>query len=206
MGWLSSFLHPEKGYQEGQKQLDKYYQLSRKELEPYSARGNEQYMNLNDIIQHLINPSQLNNQWLNDYSESQASKNAEDRAGQHGLDAASSMGLLGSNTALNAIQAGKSQIGAEDQQRYLENLMQKYLSGAQLAQGLYGTGANAANNLSNNAMNMGQNSAQISYNKESAPGNLFSGLLGLGGSIVGSALSGPIGGALSKRWNLAGGE
>ena len=206
MGWLSSFLHPEKGYEEGQKQLDKYYQLSRQELEPYSARGNEQYMNLNDIIQHLINPSQLNNQWLNDYRESQASKNAEDRAGQHGLDAASSMGLLGSNTALNAIEAGKSQIGAEDEQRYLDNLMQKYLSGAQLAQGLYGTGVNAANNLSNNAINMGQNSAQLSYNKEAAPSNLFSGLLGLGGSIVGSALSGPIGGALSKRWNLAGGE
>lgn len=205
MSWLSSFLSPQKGYEAGQKQLDKYYGQAQGALDPYNQQGQQQYGNLNEYINKLMNPGALQDEWIKSYQESDSLHNTQDRAQQHGLDAASSMGLMGSSPALNSIQAGTTQIGLDDRQNYLDNLMQKYMAGAGLSQGIYGQGANAAGQMGQNAMNMGQNSAQMAYNQKNAGGNMMSGLIGLGGSILGSALGGPIGGALASRWNLSGG-
>lgn len=205
MSWLSSFLHPGRGYEKGQKQLDKYYGQAQETLSPYAQQGQTQYGNLNEFIKSLMDPQGLQNKWVQSYTESPSAIQAEKMAEEHGLNAASSMGLMGSNTALNALQSGTTEIGLEDRQKYLDNLMQKYLAGANIAQGIYGTGANAATGMSNNAMNMGQNSAEMAYGKENAGGNMFSGLIGQGIGAAGSALGGPIGGALAKRWNLSGG-
>jgi hypothetical protein len=205
MSWLSSFLHPGKGYEKGQEQLDKYYNQAQGNLQPYNQNGQEQYGNLSDIIKNLMDPTELNKKWTESYTESPQAKQAEAMAQEHGLNAASSMGLMGSNTALNATQAGTTQIGLDDRQNYLDSLMQKYLAGAGLSQGIYGQGANAAGQQSQNAMNMGQNSAEMAYGKQNAGGNMLSGLIGQGVGLAGSALGGPIGGALAKRWNLSGG-
>lgn len=206
MSWLSSFLHPGKGYEKGQEQLDKYYNQGQGYLNPYNQNGQQQYGNLNDIIKNLMDPSALNKKWIDSYSESPQALQAEKMAQEHGLNAASSMGLMGSNTALNATQAGTTQIGLNDRQNYLDDLMNKYMQGAGLSQGIYGAGANAANAMSNNAMNMGQNSAEMAYGRQNAGGNMIGAGLGGIGSIAGSALGGPIGGALATRWNLAGGQ
>ncbi len=205
MSWLSSFLHSGKGYKKGQEQLDKYYQQSQSNLQPYNQNGQQQYGNLTDYIKNLMNPEELQNRWASGYNESPSALQAEKMAQEHGVNAANSLGLGGSNTAINAIQSGTSQIGLDDRQNYLDNLMQKYLAGAGLSQGIYGQGANSAGQQSQNAMNMGQNSAQMAYNQQNAGGNMLSGLIGLGGSIAGSALGGPIGSSLAKRWNLSGG-
>jgi hypothetical protein len=219
MSWLSSFLHPGKGYEKGQGELDKYfgqannyYDQAQKGLQPYNQAGMDQYSNLNDFIKNLMDPEALQNKWAEGYKESPSALQAEKMAQEHGLNAASSMGLMGSNTALNATQAGTTQIGLDDRQNYLDNLMQKYLAGAQAAQGVFGTGANAAGqmgqnamNMGQNAMNMGQNSAQMAFGKQNAGGSMFGNLLGAGLGLAGSALGGPIGGALAKRWNLSGG-
>lgn len=219
MSWLSSFLHPGKAYQKGQDQLDQYwgqaqnfYNQGQGYLQPYNQQGQAAYGNLSGAMQSLLDPQALQDKWASGYKESEAAKNLEGMAQEHGLNAASSMGLMGSTPALQAIQAGTSQIGAEDRQSYLNDLMQKYLAGAGLAQGMYGSGLNAAGQMGQNAMNMGQNamtqgqnSAQMAYNQQNAGGNMLSGLLGQGIGLVGSALGGPIGGALAKRWNLGGG-
>lgn len=205
MSWLSSFLNPGKGYEKGQEQLDKFYNQAQGNLQPYNQNGQQQYGNLNEYIQNLMNPEALQNKWASGYSESPSAKQAETMAQEHGLNAASSMGLMGSNTALNATQAGTSQIGMNDRQNYLDNLMQKYLAGAGLAQGIYGQGGTAAGQMGQNAMNMGQNSADMAYGKQNAGGNMLSGLIGQGIGLAGSALGGPMGGALAKRWNLSGG-
>lgn len=219
MSWLSSFLHPERGYKAGQGELDKYFNQSKDyfnqaqgALQPYNQQGLDQYGTLSDYIKNLMDPQALQDKWASGYKESEAAKNAEAMAKEHGLDAASSMGLMGSNTALNAVQAGTSAIGAEDRQNYLNDLMQKYLAGAGLSQGIYGTGANAASgmssnamNMGTNAMNMGQNSAQMAFGQKNAPGSLFGNILGAGVGLAGSMLGGPMGGALAKRWNLSGG-
>jgi hypothetical protein len=205
MSWLSSFLHPEKGYQAGQQQLDKYYDQAQGNLQPYNQNGQDQYANLNEYIKNLMNPEELQNKWASGYTESPQAQQAQTMAQEHGLNAANSMGLMGSNTALNATQAGTTQIGLNDRQNYLDNLMQKYLAGAGLSQGVYGTGASSAGQMGQNAMNQGQNSAQMSFGQQNAPGSMFGNVLGAGLGLFGSALSGPIGGDLSKRWNLSGG-
>jgi hypothetical protein len=205
MSWLSSFLNPGRGYDKGQEQLNKYYDQAQGALNPYNQQGQQQYGNLSDIIKNLMDPTELNKKWTESYTESPQAKQAEAMANEHGADAASSMGLMGSNTALQATQAGTTQIGLDDRQNYLDSLMQKYLAGANLAQGIYGQGANAAGQMSNNSMNMGKNSSEMAYGKQNAGGNMLGGLLGAGIGAAGSALGGPIGGALAKRWNLSGG-
>ena len=206
MSWLSSFLHPEKSYDKAQQELEKYYQQAQNGLQPYNQNGLDTYGKYSGAMDKLLNPSALQDEWSKNYKESDLAKQNEAMASQSGLNAAQQMGLNGSSPAIQAIQSGTAGIVAQDRQKYLDDLMQKYLAGAGLAQGIYGTGANAAGQSGQNAMNMGTNSANMAYNQQNAPGNMFSGLLGLGGSIAGSALSGPIGGALAKRWNLAGGS
>lgn len=206
MSWLSSFLHPGQGYDKAQQQMDQYYQQGQGYLQPYNQYGQNAYGNLSGAMNALLDPQALQDKWMKGYQESEAAKSAESMAQQHGLDAASSLGLMGSTPALSAIQAGTTQIGLEDQQNYLDNLMQKYLAGAGIAQGIFGQGANAAGQMGQNAMNMGQNSAQMAFGKANAGGNLFGNLLGMGAGLAGSALGGPIGGALANKWGLTGGS
>ena len=172
MSWLdpfgignmaSSFLHPEKGYKEGQNQLDKYYQQGQGYLQPYNQFGQDAQGNLSGAMKRLLDPAALQNEWAKGYNESDSAKGAEGLAQEHGLDAASSLGLMGSNTALNAIQGGTAQIGLNDRQNYLDNLMQKYLAGANIAGNIFNTGAGAAGTMGGNAMTMGGDSAQLAY-------------------------------------------
>jgi len=196
MSWLSNFLHPDRGYKKAQEQLDKYYAQSQGYLEPYNQYGQNAYGSINSAMNSLLNPEELQNKWIEGYAESPAAKQAEALAQEHGLDAASGLGLMGSNTALDAIQSGATQIGLNDRQNYLDNLMQKYLAGVGIGQDIFGKGANSANQMSNNAMNMAQNAAQMAYGRQNAGGDLFSKLLGGGIGLLGSALGGPIGGAI----------
>jgi hypothetical protein len=196
MSWLSKFLHPEKGYDKAQEQLDKYYGQSQGYLQPYNQYGQSAYGDINTAMKNLLDPTELNKKWIESYSESPQAKQAEALAQEHGLNAASGLGLMGSNTALDAIQSGTTQIGLNDRQNYLDDLMKKYMSGVGIGQDIFGKGAAAAGQQGQNAMNMGSNSAQMAYGKENAQGDLFSKLLGGGLGLVGSALGGPVGGAL----------
>ncbi len=198
MGILDSFLHPEKGYQDAQNELNKYFAQSQSYLQPYNQYGQQTYGDYSGAMRRLLDPAALEADWVKGYSESPSALNAERMAQEHGLDAASSLGLMGSNTALNAIQGGTTQIGLDDRQNYLNDLMQKYLAGANIAGNIFSTGANVANTMSQNAANMGNNSAQMAYNIQNAPGQMMGGLLGLGTGLAGSALGGPIGGAVAS--------
>ena len=194
MRWLTSFMHPGAGYNKAQEQLDQYYQQGQGALNPYNQQGQSQYGNLNEYIKSLMNPGALQDEWIKNYSQSEASKNAQGMAKEQGLDAASSMGLMGSNTALDAVQGGATKIGLDDRQNYLNDMMQKYMQGAGLSQGIYGQGANAANSMSNNAMNMGNNSAQLAFNKQNVGGNMLNNWLNTGIGVGASMLTGGMGG------------
>jgi hypothetical protein len=174
MSWLSSFLHPDRGYKAAQAELEKYYNQAQGYQKPYYDQGQDAYGDYRSILKNLINPTALQDEWSKSYKESDMARAAEADAEQGGLQAASSMGLLGSQPALNAIQFGKARIGMQDKQSYLDSLMQKYLAGAGIAQDIYGKGANAASNLSNNASNMGTNSANTAFGKTNAGGDLLS--------------------------------
>ncbi len=80
-----------------------------------------------------MDPTELNKKWTESYTESPQAIQAEKMAQEHGVNAASSLGLGGSNTALNAIQSGTASIGLEDRQNYLNDMMNKYMQAAGLA-------------------------------------------------------------------------
>lgn len=213
MNWLDpfgienmadSFLHPEKGYEKGQEQLNKYYNQGQDYLNPYNQFGQNAYGDYSQAMKKMLDPAALEAEWAKGYTESPSAKNAEGMAQEHGLDAASSLGLMGSNTALNAIQGGTTQIGLDDRQNYLNDLMQKYLAGAGIAGNIFNTGAGAAGSLATNANNMGQNSAQMAYGEQNAPGDLFGKLLGTGVGIA-TGKGGTVGGGTSgSGWSFGG--
>jgi hypothetical protein len=193
MSWLSSFLHPDRGYKAGQEQLDKYYNEAQGAYNPYMQNGQNAGNNLNDYMQQLMDPQALQDKWSQGYQTSGAAKDAMGMAQQNGLDAASSMGLMGSSAGMQALQAGTSQIQNADKQQYLDDLMKKYMSGAGIAGDMYNTGANAAGQFGQNAMNQGQNSAQMQYNQTNAQGNLFGQGLGTAAALGAGAAFGPMG-------------
>jgi len=193
MSWLSSFLHPGRGYQKGQQQLDKYYQQANSFQQPFLNNASSAYGGLNTAMQNLLDPEALQSKWAESYEESPAAQQARVLATQSGLDAASSMGLMGSSPALSALQEGATNISLKDRANYMNDLMQKYMAGIGVGQNIYGTGANAAGQMGQNAMNMGQNSAQMAFGQQNAGGDLFSKILGGTLGLVG----GPIGNALS---------
>jgi hypothetical protein len=192
------FLNPGQGYSDAQDQLNKYYNQGQGYLQPYNQHGQDQYNNLNTYINKFMDPAKLQSDWSNSYKESDFAKNQAAMSQEQGVDAASALGLNGSNSALNAIQQGTAQIGMADKQNYLNDLMEKYKTGAGLSQNIYGIGANAAGQQSQHAENMGQNSAGMAYGQQNAGGNMIGGLISpiLGG--IGTAVGGPIGGAIGS--------
>ena len=202
MGMFSSFFHPERGYEKGQEQLDKYYAQGQGYLNPYNQYGQSAYGDISEAMRNLMDPTALNAKWIANYTESPQAKQAEGLAQEHGLSAASGLGLMGSGTALDALQSGTSQIALNDRQNYLNDMMQKYMAGVGIGQNIFGTGANAAGQMGQNAMNMGQNSAQMAYGKENAPGSLFGNLLGLGAAGIGGYFGGR---GQPNAWSTGGG-
>lgn len=182
---ISSFFHPEEGYQKAGEQLQQYYRDAQGNLQPYNQNGMDQYGRLNTQANALGNPVDLQNQWAQSYQESPYAKQMEGQAKEAGLGAASSMGLMGSSAALNNLQQSSHDIMQSDRQQYMNDLMNKYMASVGIGQNLYGTGANAAGQMGQNAMNQGTNMAEVQYGKTNAPGQLF-------GKLAGAALTPPI--------------
>lgn len=201
MSFLSSLLHPEKGYQDAQNQLGQYFNLAQSYQAPFQQQALAVSPYLVNVMQALLNPKALSDTFARSYKLSDLAKSTQGLAKEAGLDSASSMGLLGSNTALNALQEGETEIGLQDRQNYLADLMDKYMKGAAIAGNFYNTGASAANQLGQNALNTGNQMAEFKFGEDAAPGDLLSKLLGTGASLVGGYLNGPSGG-----WNLSGGR
>lgn len=199
---LSSFLNPGKAYKKAGQQMDKYYQQGQAALNPYMEQGQAAYEPMNNAMTSLLDPTALQSQWIDSYETSPWARDLMSQAESEGLNSASSMGLLGSTTALNALQAGKSKIYNADRQAYLDDIMKKYMSGAQMAQSLYGSGQNAASQFGQNAMNQGQQMGNIAYNQQAAPGNLLNNMIQTG---ISAAV--PMYG-ISKMggWNTGGGS
>lgn len=178
MSALSSLLHPGRAYRSAANELNNYYGQSQNFLSPYQQQGQSAYEPMQNAMQSLLNPADLHNQWAQGYEISPYAQQMQSMAQQNGLNAASSMGLMGSTPALQAIQAGTSQIANRDRENYLNDLMQKYMTGASLAQGLYGSGQQAAMQGSQNALGHGQNMAEMLYGGKQAGANMLGNVLG----------------------------
>lgn len=200
---LSSFLNPGKAYKKAGQQMDKYYQQGQEAISPYMQQGQAAYEPMNNAMMSLLDPTALQGQWIDSYEQSPWARDLINRSTSEGMNAASSMGLLGSSPALMAIQAGNAQISNADRNKYLDDITQKYMSGAQMAQSLYGSGQNAAMQFGQNAMNQGQQMGNMAYNQQAAPGNMLSNLIntGIGAAVplYGISKMGGMGG-----WNTGG--
>lgn len=177
---IDSFLHPEKGFEKAGEEMEKYYQDAQGNLRPYNEQGLNQYQRLMEQANALNNPEALQNKWASGYNESPAAQALFNKSREAGLGAASQMGLMGSSAALNNIQQSGSDIMQNDRQNYMNDLMQKYLTSIGIGQNIYNTGASAANTMSQNAMNQGQNMGAAIFGKTNAPGEMFGNFLGKG--------------------------
>ena len=180
-----------------QQQLTNYWNQSKGFLSPYSTAGNDMLPMLIKGASSLMNPEQLQSQWASSYQESPEAKQLAATTQQSGMTDASAMGLGGSSSALSAITQGTGNVVAADQQNFLHDLMQKYITGLNVARGIYSTGAGAAGQLGTEAQNMGQSSADLAYNAASGPGDMIMGLIG---TLGGAYLGGPAGAALGKKF------
>lgn len=179
MGILDSFFNPGKAYKKAGRKMEQYYNQGQGYLQPYNQHGMDQFQRLMNQANELNDPAALQAKWASGYTMSPQAQQLQQKASSAGLDAASSMGLMGSSTAVNNIQNSAGEIMQNDRQNYMNDLMQKYMASIGIGQNLYGTGANAAGAMSNNAMTHGQNMGQMAYGQQAAGGDMFGKLMGM---------------------------
>ena len=191
---IGSFFHPERPYEKAEEAARQSWNQSQGFQQPYNQQGLEQYGRLNQAAGSLLNPAELQNQWSSGYENSPYAKQLLGMNQSQGLDAASQMGLLGSSAALGNIQQGAGNIVAQYRQKYLDDLMQKYMQGIGLGKDIYGIGSQAAANLGAQALSHGQDISGLRYGQSAAPGSLFGKILGTGLNFIkpgiGSAFTG----------------
>lgn len=193
MSWLSgipvvgnaidSFLHPEEGYKDAAKKMEQAWRQAQGFQEPYRQAGLDQMGRLNSAENALLDPSALLGKWMEGYQTSPFAQKSIQNATASGLDAASSMGLMGSSPALKNIQTSAGDIMNADRQQYLNDLMQKYMAGIGIGQNMYGIGASTAGNMGNQAIGVGENLGQAAYGARNAPGDMLKNLLAMGAKM-----------------------
>lgn len=178
MSWLSQLFHPGKGYDNAKETSQKYYNDAQSGLNPYNQNGQAAQQQLMDFLKNLSDPSKLQEEWGKNYKESDYAKQLGQSSIDKGLNAAGSMGLIGSSAALNNIQEEGSDIMAKDRQQYMDDLMKKYMAGIGLGENISGMGAAAAGQQSQNAMNQGTTEANLDFGKYNAGPNMITGGIG----------------------------
>ena len=220
MSWLSNLLHPGRGYDaaqdklgQGWNQAQDFFNKGQGLQQPFQQAGVDQIPGLSEAIKKLMNPADLQNEWSKGYETSPYAQQLMEGAKTEGLDAASSMGLMGSSAALGNIQNNSTNLMNADRQQYLQDLMQKYMTGIQGSQNLLSTGATTAGNMANqnmqmgtNAMNNAENMAGLEYGKQNAGSNMLKQIMGMIGGGATDYLTGGMGkgsygrGAWAPSW------
>lgn len=187
---LTSFVNPGHGYKAAQNQLQDFYGQQQGYMNPFITQGMQGAQPMQNAMERMLNPTDLYNEWSQGYETSPAAQQTMQRAQESGLNAAGAMGLSGSTPALRAIQQGAGNIMQQDRQNYMQDLMNKYLTGANMAQNLYGMGQQAGTNMAGYAGQMAPNMAQMEQARQAAPGEMFGNFLGAGGQILGGMVGG----------------
>jgi len=187
---FNSFLHPEKGYEKAMKMMERFWQEALGFQKPYMEAGNRQLPILTGAQSELMDPTKMLGKWMESYETSPYAMRSMDNAKASGMDAASSMGLNGSNAAISNIQNSSSDIMNKDRQGFLDDLMNKYMKGVGIGQNIYNTGASTASNLGSQAMQMGENMAGGAFGKQNAPGQQFEKIMAMMMKMFGGMMGG----------------
>ena len=185
MSWFSELFHPGRSYDQAQGVKDKYFNQSQGTRQPYIDRGEKGGQSLENMLNKLMNPGALQDEWSKGYETSGYAKQLQDQSQTSGLDAASAMGLGGSSAALTNIQKGSGDIVQKDRQNYMNDMMQKYFAAMGIGSSLYGTGANMSDKNAQGQENQGEWSANNTFNKNSAGSSLLKQILGMIGGAAG---------------------
>jgi hypothetical protein len=181
---MNDFWHPEKGYKEAAKKMQEAWRQAQGFQEPFRQAGVDQLPKLTGAQDRLLDPSGLLAEWMSKYETSPFAQRSMENAKTAGLDTASSMGLMGSSAALNNIQQSSADIMNADRQQFLNDLMQKYMTGIGIGQDIYGKGAATAGNMGNQAVGVGENLGAAAYGAKTAKSNLIKDLLAMGGKAA----------------------
>ncbi len=177
---INRFLSPEDAYKDAENVSNQQWQQTQGYAKPWIDQGNSQYGRLNTATGDLLDPTGMENRWSSSYETSPYAQQMLKENQGAGLDAASSMGLMGSSAAVNNIQTGAHNIVNQDRQQYMNDLMQKYMAGIGLGQNMYGTGANIAGTMAGLSNQHGDTMAGLKYGESAAPGAMFGKLAGMG--------------------------
>ena len=177
---VSSFLNPQKGYEDAMDQIQKYFQQGMKYQQPFLQAGQGQIPILQGQQSKLLNPASLQNEWVKGYETSPYAQDLMKRSADTGNQQAAAMGLGGSSANLENVQRTGSSIMQQDRQQYLNDLMQKYMTGIGIGQNIFNTGASTAHNMGQMASQTGQEMAGGAFGAANAPGNLLERLIGAG--------------------------
>lgn len=198
MSWLSDFFHPGRAYENAGNAENAGYNEGKGMRQPYMENGIGAGNTLQEMLNKLKNPGQLQNEWSEGYETSPYAKQLQAQSQTGGLDAASAMGLGGSSAALSNIQKGAGDIVQKDRQNYMNDLMQKYMSGIGLGENIYGTGANTANQGAGAAQSHGEWQGQNEFNKTSAGPNQLKQIISMIKAMTAAANGADSGGS---GWN-----
>ena len=168
MSWLSDFLNPGKAYKQAGEVEQAGYNESKGYRQPFIENGVGAGNNLKDMLNKLMNPGKLQNEWSQGYETSPYAQQLQKQNQTQGLDAASAMGIGGSSAALSNIQKGSGDIVQKDRQNYMDDMMKKYMAAMGIGESMYGTGATTANAGAEGAQKHGEWQGQNTFNEKSA--------------------------------------
>ena len=179
MPWYEPFnvLNPGRPYKNAQKEYSKGWEEAKGYEKPYWQQGIDQADKLKEAQDRLMNPDKMYSDWASKYETSPAAKQERDEANASGMDAASSMGLLGSSSALENVQKTSNNIVQKDRDKYMNDLMQKYMAGLGIGQNMYNTGANMGGQMGNQAMNFGEGMGNLKFGEGNAMMNMMQNFL-----------------------------
>lgn len=205
----NSIFHSGDPYKKAKRPVNEAWNQSQEFQKPYWQHGLDEYGNLNTAENRLLNPMELTNEWSKGYEESPFAKQLLQENQNQGMDAASSMGLMGSSAAINNIQQGAGKIMNADRREYLNDLMQKYMTGIGIGQNIYNTGANIGTNLGNQSMEHGRDLSGLEYGQQAAPtamlGKLMGSMVDLGTNYMSGGMYGAGKGAMGAMGGSGGG-
>ena len=195
MSWFSNFMNPGRAYEGAGAKEQQGYDTAQGYYKPYTEHGETAGNSLQEMMDKMMHPEKLQDEWSKNYNTSEYAKQMQSEAQSGGMDAASAMGLGGSNTALSNIQKGSADIMQKDRQNYMNDMMQKYMGAMGIGQGMYNTGAGVAGQAGGSAQQHGEWQGQNTFNQQSAGTSQFKQMYQQALAAAAAAMGGKTGGA-----------
>jgi len=174
------FGHPERAYEDAQKQYEKYFNQAQQYQNPFYNAGQQGLGNYQQWLQGQQDPSKFINDQMGKYQESPYAHNLQNQAMNAANNVGSASGLTGSTPLQMQAQQNAGNIASQDQNQWLQHVLGIHSQYGQGQMGLANMGQQAGNNLSNMYNQAGQDMSQFAYNKRRAQDQrwpqIFSGL------------------------------